>query len=227
MTIVNTPVPDPSDQAEAEARALRAQLWMRAHHEAAHAVVGTLFGKRVTAVEVWGGPPVGGRTELSALDDDESAAAPGPAPGPDAHATLRQIVYLMAGPVAARISAGGSAQIMNDTAAFVSIRLGAVIDDPDSAELPLELVDIKTVAGLVVGHFGADDEAGIAAAVDHLGLSVESLVRDHWSSIQTVAGSLLRSGRLTEIEFHSLWSRALSAASTQHAPMLPDSLSEI
>ena len=226
MTTVNTPVPDPSDQAKAEARDLRAQLWMRAHHEAAHAVVGTLFGKRITAVEVWGGPPVGGRTDLSG-SDDESAAAPGPAARPDAHATLRQIVYLLAGPVAARISSGGPAQIMNDPAAFVSIRLDAVINDPDGADLPPELVDIKTVAGLVVGHFGADDEAGIAAAVDHLGLSVESLVRDHWSSIQTVAGSLLRSGRLTENEFHSLWSRALSAASTQHAPMLPDSLSEV
>ena len=226
MMVVNTPVPDPSDRAKAETRDLRAQLWMRAHHEAAHAVVGTLFGKRVTAVEVWGGPPVGGRTDLSGLDD-EAAAAPGPAPRPDGHATVRQIVYLLAGPVAARISGGGSAQIMNDPAAFVSIRLGAVIDDPDGADLPLELADIKTVAGLVVGHFGADDEAGIAAAVDHLGLSVESLVRDHWSSIQTVAGSLLRSGRLTENDFHSLWTRAMSAASPQHAPMLPDSLSEV
>ena len=79
----------------------------------------------------------------------------------------------------------------------------------------------------MIGHFGSDDEAGIAAAVDHLGLSVESLVRDHWSSIQTVAGSLLRNGRLTENEFHSLWTLAMSAASTQHAPMLPDSLSEV
>ena len=99
MTSVMTPAPEPSDHADrarVEARNLRAQLWMRAHHGAAHAVIGTLFGKRVTGVEVWGGPPVGGRTELAAPGDDE-AAAPGPASSPDAHATLRQIVYLLAG----------------------------------------------------------------------------------------------------------------------------------
>ena len=38
---------------------LPALLWARAHHEAAHAVVGTLLGGTVTEAAIWSGPPVG------------------------------------------------------------------------------------------------------------------------------------------------------------------------
>ena len=48
-------------------RSSRLALWTRVHHEAAHAVVGTLLGGRVTGVEVWPGPPVGGRTTVDGL----------------------------------------------------------------------------------------------------------------------------------------------------------------
>jgi hypothetical protein len=230
ISVRETLVSDSEHQVTERRGARAAQLWMRAHHEAAHAVVGTLFGGRVTGVEVWGGPPVGGRTELSGLDTG-SAEADGSPFRPDGHSTVRRIVYLLAGPVGARISGGGSALIMNDPAAYVSIALGAVIDNPDAAELPPELADVRAVAGLVLEHFGPEDEAGIAAAVDHLGLSVESLVRDHWSGIQTVAASLLRHGRLTEDGFHSLWTLAMPAPAgtdpAQNPPMLPDSLSEV
>src|SRR5215212_4373434 len=48
-------------------------LWARAHHEAAHAVVATLMGGRVEEIELWSGPPVGGRVHLTGLDVASSA----------------------------------------------------------------------------------------------------------------------------------------------------------
>ncbi len=35
----------------------------RAHHEASHAVVASVLGARVGTLEIWSGPPVGGRPE--------------------------------------------------------------------------------------------------------------------------------------------------------------------
>jgi hypothetical protein len=189
-----------------ESREALAALWARVHREAAHAVVGTLLGGRVTEVEVWPGPPVGGRAAVEGLDG-----------GSDGYVQVRRIIYLLAGPVSERIARGGSGLIMNDPAAFVSSTLAAAIDlktrpesapDP-SAELLPELADIAAAADLILDHFGADDEVGIAAAVDHLGLNVESFVRGQWNAVELVALALLRNGRLTEDDLKSLMARAL------------------
>jgi hypothetical protein len=220
MVGVDTPEPGAANPADVETYDLPARLWARAHHEAAHAVVGTLLGGRVLGVELRGGPPVSGRTDLSGLDAGSTVGDGSPF-RPDGYGTVRQIVYLLAGPVAARISGGGSALIMNDPAAFVSTTLATVLDHPDGTDLPPEMADVKAVAGLILGHFGPEDEAGIAAAVDHLGLSVESLVRDHWSAIQTVVAALLRHGRLTEDQFQTLVSRAISAPPSDLYGVLP------
>ena len=64
-------------------------------------------------------------------------------------------------------------------------------------------------AGLILEHFGPEDETGIAAAVDHLGMSVESFVRSQWTNVELVAAALLRERRLTEKQFQSLMSRML------------------
>ena len=75
-----------------------------------------------------------------------------------------------------------------------------------------ELADVATAADLILDHFGADDEVGIAAAVDHLGLNVESFVRGQWNAVELVALALLRQGRLTEDDLKSLMARALPGA---------------
>lgn len=202
-------VSDDEDQTTVDPHAHRAQVWVRVHHEAAHAVAGTLLGGRVTGVEVRPGPPVEGRTQVDGLD----GASAGPDAGPfrsDGWSTVRRIVYLLAGPVAERIAGGGSALIMNDPAAFVSTTLSFLLDVPAGSDLPPQPPDLVAVADLIVDHFGREDEVGIAAAVDHLGLSVESFVRSQWTNIELVAAALLRDGRLTEEQFHSLLSRMLS-----------------
>jgi hypothetical protein len=182
-------------------QAHRAAVWARAYHEAAHAVTATLLGGRVASVEVWAGPPTGGRTEVTGLEDELA--------GPKAFGLVRQIVCLLAGPVAEIVGSGGSGMILNEPAAFVSETLSAQIADPASADAP---PDIQTVAGLILDHFGPDDEPGIAAAVDHLALNVETFVRGEWSAIELVAFGLLRQGRFTEDDLRSLLARALPSA---------------
>jgi hypothetical protein len=175
-------------------------LWVSAHHEAAHAVVGTLLGGRVQRVEVWGGPPAGGRTEIAGLDDS--------AIGHDPYGPVRRMTCLVAASVAGRIAGGGSGAILNDPAAFVSTTLMAALHDPETIDVPPALA---TVAGLILDHFGPDDEAGATAAVDHLALNVETFVRGSWYSVEMVAAALLRHGRLDEEQFRSVLSVALPA----------------
>src|SRR3954471_452170 len=66
-------------------------LWARAHHEAAHAVVATVMGGRVEEIQLWSGPPVGGRVRLTGIDAS--------ATGVDGYDLVRRIVYLLAGPI--------------------------------------------------------------------------------------------------------------------------------
>ena len=180
---------------------LAARLWARAHHEAAHAVVANLLGAQVPQIEVWPGPPVGGRTQTTGLDDPEPGAAD--------YGLVRRLAYLIAGPIAERIAGGGSAAILNEPASVAAQTLLEGVRDPSTVD---PATDLGTAAILIHDHFGPEDEAGMATAVDHLPLSVEAVVRGQWDGIQVVAMSLLRRGRLTEEQLHTLWSAVLPAA---------------
>ena len=189
---------DAAQHADLERHDLRARLWARAHHEAAHAVVGTLLGAHVKGVEIWSGPPVAGRVQITGLDD----AAAG------SHGLVRRIVYALSGPIAEQIARGGSGMIMNEPASLAASALLTAVRDPSTID---QGTDLGTVAQLILDHFGSDDENAIAAAVDHLPLNVESLVREQWSNIQLVVASLLRHGSISEEQFQSLVSLALPA----------------
>jgi hypothetical protein len=190
---------DEAQATDLETHQLGARLWARAHHEAAHAVVATLLGARVEEVAIWSGPPVSGRTLLTGLDDAESE--------PDQYGLVRRIVYRLAGPLAEQIAAGGPGMIMNEPASLMASALMAGLGDPASVELA---PDLGAVVGLLVDHFGPDDEAGPAAAVDHMALNVENLVRERWSAVEQVAAGLLRHGRLTDDQLQSLFALALA-----------------
>ena len=193
-------MPDAAQPDEREHHDLRAQLWARAHHEAAHAVVAVLLGARVSEIELWPGPPVGGRTQLTGLDEPEPATV--------GYGLVRRLAYLIAGPLAARIAAGESGAILNEPASFAASMLLAGVRDPSAVD---PATDLGTAAILFHDHFGPDDEAGATAAVDHLPLSVEAIVRGQWHAVQEVALQLLRRGRLTEEQLRSLWSAVLPA----------------
>ena len=202
-------MPDSNQPPDGEQRDLLADLWARAHHDAAHAVVATLLGAQVSQVEVWPGPPVGGRTELTGLDEAESGARD--------YGLVRRLAYLIAGPIAERIAAGGSGAILNEPASVAAQTLLEGVRDPSSVD---PATDLGTAAILIHDHFGPDDEAGATTAVDHLPMSVEATVRGQWHAIQTVAMNLLRRGRLTEEQLRSLWSAVLP-------PALPSELLEL
>lgn len=191
---------DPSRRAELDVDDPRVQLWARAHHEAAHAVVAIMLGARVNEIAVWPGPPAGGRTQLTGLDEPESGAAD--------FGRVRRLAYLIAGPISERIAGGGSAAILNEPASVAAQTLLEGVRDPSSVD---PATDLGTAAILIHDHFGPDDEAGATAAVDHLPMSVEATVRGQWHAIQTVAMNLLRRGRLTEEQLRSLWSAVLPA----------------
>ena len=191
---------DAADRAEVERHDLRVQVWARAHHEAAHAVVAILLGARVSEIEVWPGPPVGGRTRMTGLDEPE-AGAPG-------YGLVRRLAYLIAGPIAERVAGGESGAILNEPASFAAGVLLEGVRDPSAVD---PATDLGTAAILIHDHFEPDDEAGMATAVDHLPLSVEAVVRGQWHAVQTVAMQLLRRGRLDEEQLRSLWSAVLPA----------------
>ena len=205
--------PHAAEQADRERHALRAQLWVRAHHEAAHAVVGTLLGGRVTGAAIWPGPPMSGRVVLTGLDDGPDAGT-----APDQFVLVRRIVYVLAGPIAEQI-AGGMGMIANEPASRVAAMLLEGVRDQTAPGQPPEgqpadglPADILTVVGLLLDHFGPDGEAELAAAVDHLPLHVENLLRERWSAIEMIVVSLLRHGRLTEDQFRTLFAEALPGA---------------
>ena len=177
-------------------------LWARAHHEAAHAVVATLMGGRVEEIELWSGPPAGGRVHLTGHDVASSADA-------DGYALVRRIVYLLAGPISEHIAEAGPAAILNEAASMVATAMLVALRDPATIELH---PDVQAVVGLLQEHFGPENEAGAAAAVDHLAMHVENYVRDQWTAIQGVAASLLRHGRLSGDQLQSFFSAALPAS---------------
>jgi hypothetical protein len=181
-------------------RSLPGLLWARAHHEAAHAVVATLMGGRVEEIELWSGPPVGGRVRLTGLDASSS--------GTDGYDVVRRIVYLLAGPISEHIAETGPAAILNEAASMVATAMLVALRDPATIELH---PDVQAVVGLVQDHFGPENEAGAAAAVDHLAMHVENYVRDQWAAIQGVAARLLRHGTLSGDDLQSFLSVAISA----------------
>jgi hypothetical protein len=197
-----------SDSREPEAGALRslpALLWARAHHEAAHAVAATLLGGRVAEMELWSGPPVGGRVRMTGLDADSGRTDSGRAGG---YGLVRHIVYLLAGPIAEHIAEAGPAPIQNDAASLIATALMMGLHEPGRIELH---PDVQAVVGLLQAHFGPDDETGSAAAVDHLAMHVENYVTSQWAAIQSVAASLLRHGRLTGDQLDVLFTTAMPA----------------
>jgi hypothetical protein len=201
---VNTPEADADARAEIQPHDLPALLWARAHLEAAHAVVGTLLGGTVTEAAIWSGPPVGGQVRLTGLDD----GAGGP---PDQYGLVRRIVYHLAGPIAEQIASGGAGMIANEPASQVAAVLLDGVREPALAEAS---ADLATVVGLLLGHFGSDGEAELAAAVDHLPLHVETLLRERWSPVEVIAISLLRHSRLTGDQVRALFAEALPGAET-------------
>jgi hypothetical protein len=179
---------------------LRAHLWARAHHEAAHAVVGTLLGGHVTEIAIWSGPPVAGRARLTGLDDSPDGLAD--------HGLVRRIVHLLAGPIAEQIATGGRGLIQNEPASLVATALTEALCDPATIDPDS---DLGKVATLIADHFGPDGEVAAAAAVDHLAMNVETLVRERWSAVEVVVASLLRHGHLTEEQFQSLLTLTMPA----------------
>ena len=180
-------------------------LWARAHHEAAHAVVATLMGGRVEEIELWSGPPVGGRVRFTGLDAWSPGAS---ATGVDGYDLVRRIVYLLAGPISEHIAEAGPSAILNEAASMVATAMLVALRDPAAIELH---PDVQAVVGLLQDHFGSENEAGAAAAVDHLAMHVENYVRDQWTAIQSVAASLLRHGRLSGDDLSSFLSAAIPA----------------
>ena len=89
-------------------------------------MVGTLLGARVTEVAIWSGPPVSGRVALTGLDADDVTR--------DQFALVRQIVYLLSGPLAEQIASGGAGLIMNEPASLVASALMAGLRDPSSVD---------------------------------------------------------------------------------------------
>lgn len=125
------------------------------------------------------------------------------------HGLVRRIVYLLSGPIAEHIAASGSGAILNEPASTAATALLAGVRDPATVDAN---TDLGAVTGVILDYFGPDDEAGVAAAVDHLPMAVEGYVRDQWSNIQLVVASLLRHGSMTEEQFQSLLTLALPAA---------------
>ena len=111
-------------------------MWARAHHEAAHAVVGTLLGGQVTEAAIWAGPPVSGRVVLTGLTDAPQ----------DQYGLVRRIVYLLAGPLAEYLAVGGAGLIMNEPASRIATLLLEGVCDPSDAGQP---ADVATVVGLL------------------------------------------------------------------------------
>lgn len=197
---MDTPEPGPAHPVDTGRYDLETQLWAQAHAEAARAVVAIMLGAQVSQIEVWPGPPVGGRTDVTGLTEPE--------PGATDYGLVRRLAYLLAGPIAEHIASGGSGAIMNEPASVAAQTLLAGVRDPSTVD---PATDLGTAAILIHDHFGPDDEAGATAAVDHLPMSVEATVRGQWHAIQTVAMNLLRRGRLTEEQLRSLWSAVLPA----------------
>jgi hypothetical protein len=199
---VNTPEADADARAEIQPHDLPALLWARAHHEAAHAVVGTLLGGTVTEAAIWSGPPVGGQVRLTGLDD----GAGGP---PDQYGLVRRIVYHLAGPIAEQIASGGAGMIANEPASRVAM---ALLDSVRDGAATGTSADLTTVVKVLLAQVGPDGEAELAAAVDHLPLHVETLLRERWSPVEMIAISLLRHGRLTDEQVRALFAEALPGA---------------
>lgn len=199
---VNDPESEADAQAEIQPHELPVLLWARAHHEAAHAVVGTLLGGTVTEAAIWSGPPVGGRVLLTGLGDVPGAAI-------DQYGLVRRIVYHLAGPIAEQIAGGGAGMIANEPASRVA---AALLDGVREPAMIGPSADLATVVGLMRDHFGPEGEAELAAAVDHLPLHVETLLRERWSPVEVIAISLLRHGRLTDEQVRALFAEALPGA---------------
>jgi hypothetical protein len=162
-----------------------------AYHQAGHAVVGALLGARVESVEIWDGPPPGGRVRAAGLDEQA-----GP---PSDHDLVRLIAYRMAGPIAERIAEGGSMALQGDPGYRASTLIMQQFRQPETVD---DATDEGLAARLLLDHFGEREEEA-ATAVDHLARIIEGWVWDHWHAIDVVAGSLLRYGQRTSAEFLS------------------------
>jgi hypothetical protein len=66
-----------------------------------------------------------------------------------------------------------------------------------------EHTDHGAAAQVLLDHFG-DNESEAAAATDHLAMSVEGWVWDHWHAIAMLAGRLLRARHLTADDFGTI-----------------------
>lgn len=206
-------VPDTVQPVDLAQHDLSLRLLARAHHEAAHAVVATLLGAQVSAVEIWSGPPVTGRVELAGLDD--------PSPGSADHGLVRRLAYALAGPLGEQIARDGPGAILHEAASQAAAGLMAAFRHPACVEL---VADLSVAADLLRGHFGPDGEAAAAAAMDHLALGVETCLREHWLAIQSVALGLLRHGRLAGDDLKVTLSAALPTAPAPDALPLPTTL---
>lgn len=205
-----------SDDTSVEIYELRARLWARAHAEAARAVVAMLLGGRVMGVELWSGPPVGGRVQL-AEDGSETPLSD--------HGLVRRVAVLLAGPIAEAIALSPGGAIANEPASMAARVLVDGMRDPSTIDLD---TDLGKVAQLLVDHFGPEGEAPAAAASDHLPLGVEECLREHWDGVQMVVAALLRTGRLTEDDFRGLVALALPGApSADLLSALPDRTTDV
>ena len=200
MTAVDAPHQDAASSTEVGRYDLEARLWARAHHEASHAVVASVLGVRVGTLEIWSGPPVGGRVDVEGLDD---------VPGPPDQSLVRRIAYLLAGPLAEYIATHGPATVQNEAASEAATVLMAGVRDPSVID---PASDVGRVAHLFVERFGPDGEAAAAAAIDHLALAIENVVRGLWLPIQSIALLALRHGRVTEEQLRPLWPLVARAA---------------
>jgi hypothetical protein len=174
-----------------ELRSVEALRKAAAYHQAGHAVVGALLGARVESVEVWDGPPPGGRVRTEGLDEMADAPAD--------HDLVRLIAYRMAGPIAERIAEGAGLALQGDPGYRASTLIMQQFRQPETID---DATDEGMAARMLLDHFQEREEEA-ATAVDHLALIIEGWVWDHWHAIDVVAVSVLRYGRLTSAEFLS------------------------
>jgi hypothetical protein len=174
-----------------ELRSVEALRTSAAYHQAGHAVVGALLGAHVQSVELWDGPPPGGRVRVEGLDERVEA--------PSDHDLVRLIAYRLAGPIAERIAEGGAMALQGDPGYRATTLVMQQFRAPDTID---DETDEGMAARLLLDHFGDGEEAA-ATAVDHLALIIEGWVWDHWHAITVVAVNLLRYGHLTSAEFLS------------------------
>ena len=175
-----------------ELQSLEALFRLAAFHQAGHTVIAQMLGARVLCVELSADPLPRGTTRVDGLDDPDGS--------PSDHGLVRRLAYTMAGPIAESIAEAGAMALQGDPGYRAATAIMNSFRHPEGID---EAADHGTAARLLLDHFG-DGEVEAAAAVDHLAMSVEGWVWDHWPVIAMLAARLLRDRCLAADDLRSI-----------------------